>query len=212
MFTGLIQKLGTLQKVTRRGKGASLTIKHTAWDEPVADGESIAVNGACLTVTNSSKVSFECDLLEETLVKTNLGSKRHGALLNLERAMRPIDRLGGHFVTGHIDGLGSLIAARKVSEDVILEIACDQEVMKYICTKGSVTCDGVSLTVTDISTSAFKVNLIPFTLKNTTLLLIKPGNTINIETDILAKYVLRHSDKGKRGQLTVERLHEFGFL
>jgi len=211
MFTGLIQNIGTLRRIRQRGQGASLTVQCPAWNEPLVEGESIAVSGACLTVTGIASDSFECDLLRETLEQTNLGARKCGALLNLERALRPTDRMGGHFVTGHIDGLGSLVALRKASRDWILEISCDAGMMPYVCRKGSVTCDGVSLTVADVSTSTFKVNLIPFTWEHTSLRTLKAGDTINVETDILAKYVLQRNAGMNRGTMTVEKLREYGF-
>jgi riboflavin synthase len=212
MFTGLIQKIGTLRGIARRGEGARLTVCHNAWEEPLLEGESVAVNGVCLTVTGMTARSFECDVLRETLDRTNLATKKRGAPLNLERALRPTDRMGGHFVTGHIDGPGSVAAFRKSSDDWILEIACAPDIIEFVSRKGSVACDGVSLTVTDVSTSAFQVNLIPFTRSNTALNAVRTGDTVNIETDILAKYVRSRGDRGRQGAITLERLGECGFL
>ena len=211
MFTGLVQKVGSLRKIERRGDGGRLFVGHDAWGEPLTLGESVAVQGVCLTVTSVHADGFECDVLLETLKRTNLGAMRSGASLNLERSMRPSDRLGGHFVTGHVDGVGTVSDLSRESEDWVLEIKPEKDLLVGVCPKGSVACDGVSLTVVDVFKSSFSIRLIPFTWQNTSLSSLKRSLTVNIETDILGKYVRRYSAAAP-ADITVEKLREFGFL
>ncbi|MFC1498355.1 riboflavin synthase [Verrucomicrobiota bacterium] len=189
MFTGLIQKTGRLEKITTAHGAGSMTIS-CAWDdEPLAEGESVCVQGACVTVSRIGARGFDCDVLDETFAKTNLASNKTGALLNLERALRACDRIGGHFVTGHVDGVGEVVSVGSSGSDRVLSIECSDDMLKGIILKGSVACNGVSLTVTEVTSRLFKVNIIPFTWEHTALRELSAGQTINIETDMLGKYV-----------------------
>lgn len=212
MFTGLIQMTGRLAVMEKRGTGARLTVEHAPWLEPLSRGESIAVQGVCLTVTDTRKGAFECDVLRETLDRTNLGAQVGGARLNLERALRPSDRIGGHFVTGHVDGVGTVSTLTRESQDWLLAINCSNELLAGMCVKGSVACDGVSLTIVDVTEKSFGVRLIPFTLESTTLKGLRQGMPVNIETDILEKYVRRQLARERGSPVTIERLTQAGFV
>lgn len=207
MFTGLIQQVGSLAAMTGRGKGKRLAVRHSPWDTPLALGESVAVNGVCLTVAERGAGQFCCDVLEETLDKTGLGRKRPGDPLNLERALRVDDRLGGHMVTGHVDGVGTVTALDRKGDDWTLEVACDAGLLTGMVPKGSIAVDGVSLTLVELSAKTFSVHLIPHTWKNTALHALRKGGTVNLETDIIGKYVARHLANMDAGSgLTVEKL------
>lgn len=207
MFTGLIQQVGSLAGKKARGDGMSLAIRHAPWDSPLVMGESIAVQGACLTVTSMSRGEFACDVLNETLKKTNLGGISTGAKLNLERALRADDRLGGHMVTGHVDGLGTVLAFDQKGADWILEVSCEESLLLGIVPKGSISIDGVSLTITDLRPKSFTVCLIPHTLSNTSLQALKKGHVVNLETDIIGKYVQRYLGRMQSGSsVTMEKL------
>jgi len=216
MFTGLIQRVGTLQRRLRRDGGVCLEIATEPWPDPLQHGESIAVQGVCLTLTASTRAGhFEVDVLDETLDCTSLGQLRDGSRLNLERALRPSDRLGGHFVSGHVDAPGRLLAIRPRGRDVVFQIAAGPEAARYIVYKGSIAVDGVSLTVSAVhEDGSFEVNLIPTTLADTTLGERRPGDLVNLETDILGKYVERLLQPGGRAMagVTLATLSEAGFL
>ena len=192
MFTGLIEKVGVLESLERTGSGARILVSHDAWDAPLSPGESISVIGVCLTVTTADSTQFCCDVLDETLSKSNLGLKRTGARLNLERAMRADTRLGGHFVTGHVDGVGTLSQTRRAGRDWVIRLAADGDLLSGIVQKGSVACDGCSLTVSALGESWFEANLIPFTWENTSFSTLGTAARVNIELDIIGKYVRRH--------------------
>jgi riboflavin synthase len=213
MFTGLIQRIGTLRSLDRVGEGGRISISHGPWDDPLEIGESVAVNGACLTVVEFDDTSFVCDVLEETLQRTTLGSKAVGSLLNLERALRVSDRLGGHIVAGHVDGTGAVAAVRQLERDRVLEVSCSGELLLEMVVKGSVACDGVSLTISGLSSSSFEVNVIPHTWNETALSDLLPGAVINIETDIIAKHVRRFLDPGSgTSSISMDKLRDAGFV
>lgn len=213
MFTGLIQKVGRLIRFKNTAEGGIITIGYDPWDTPLAEGESVAVHGVCLTVARYKQDEFACDVLSETLARTNLASKRHGAALNLERSLRVGDNLGGHFVLGHVDGIGKAISFGREGKDWILKIECDKNLLSNIVPKGSIACDGVSLTVTRITTDSFEVNLIPFTYNQTTLGRLKAGDIINLETDMLGKYVRRYLSAGEpSSKLDIDHLRKAGFF
>lgn len=212
MFTGLVQQVGTLAGKKARGDGLGLVIRHTPWDSPLIVGESVAVQGACLTVTTLRAGEFTCDVLHETLEKTTLGSLSPGTPLNLERALRVDERLGGHMVTGHIDGQGTVSALEQKGADWVLEVACAAELLDGIVTKGSIAINGVSLTVAALQQKSFAVHLIPHTWTHTSLHAVKAGHSVNLETDLIGKYVQRYLGRmqGDKG-LTMEKLLAAGF-
>ncbi|SEM62109.1 riboflavin synthase alpha chain [Syntrophus gentianae] len=214
MFTGIIQGMGTVLRLSRRGEDALLEIE-TAMDlTDVRIGDSIAVNGACLTATTVSRRSFAADVSAETLARTDLAFFSPGQRVNLEKALRLTDFLGGHIVLGHIDGLGKIAECSVKSGSIIFRIEIEGNLSRYLVPKGSVAVDGVSLTVNRCEENAFYVNMIPHTAEKTTLAFKKKGDWVNIETDILGKYVERlfSSEEKKEGGITRELLMKQGFL
>ncbi len=211
MFTGLVQKVGRIERIAPRGDGVRLDIRHAAWEDPLVLGESVAVQGACLTVTRASSEEFACDVLRETLERTTLGGQPPGAPVNLERALRATDRLGGHFVTGHIDAIGTVAGLTFRGGDWILEVEGGSEVMEQIVYKGSIAVDGVSLTVAEVKARTFTVHLIPHTWQNTSLQSLRRGSKVNLETDLLGKHVLRQLRGMAQRGITLESLAAAGF-
>jgi riboflavin synthase len=212
MFTGIIQQVGTLSGKKARGDGMSLVIRHEPWDTALGVGESVAVQGACLTVTSFHAGEFSCDVLAETLKKTTLGDISPGAKLNLERALRADERLGGHIVTGHIDGPGKVLSIEQKGADWILEVVCGDELLTGIVSKGSITIDGVSLTVAELRDKSFVVHLIPQTWSHTSLQALRKGYRVNLETDLIGKYVQRTLVRMQGGKgVTMEKLQAAGF-
>lgn len=191
MFTGIIQKTGRIVAVERSGGAGRLSVAAEPWATAVEIGESIAVEGICLTLTGQKHGTLHFDLLQETFARTNLGDKRTGHRVNLERALRVGDPLGGHFVTGHVDGVGTVRTVTPIGRDWILEVASPAELMAQMVGKGSIACSGVSLTLVDLRRDAFTVHLIPHTWAETSLSDLRPGDKVNLETDMLGKYVQR---------------------
>ncbi|MBK7363562.1 MAG: riboflavin synthase [Nitrosomonas sp.] len=191
MFTGIIEAIGTIRQIAQNSKGVSLQIDSGKLDLcDVKIGDSIAVNGICLTVTVRAEHSFSVDVSHETL-RCATGLSNLGNQVNLEKAMRLSDRLGGHLVSGHVDSVGEVIQFEPEGENYQLSVQVPAELLKYIVVKGSVTVNGVSLTVNRIEGKIFDVNLIPHTLAETNLKLLKVGEAVNLETDLLARYVER---------------------
>ena len=212
MFTGLVQKTGSLAEIVKRAGGASIAVTHEDWDTPVTVGESIAVHGVCLTVARGEPGKFQCDILEETVRRTNLGSKARGAVLNLERALLPTDRIGGHFVLGHVDGTGRVDRITEAGADYALEIACGDDILRTLAPKGSIACDGISLTIAALLPQSFEVHIVPVTWRQTAVAALKPGDTVNLETDIIGKYVWRRlSAAGGRKEIDLDDLRNAGF-
>lgn len=189
MFTGIIEEKGVLKEMAPSSQSIRLTIQCEEVTKDAKIGDSIAVNGICLTVTTFTPSSFTADVMPETMRKTNLGSLKVGDKVNLERALRLGDRLGGHIVTGHIDGTGKIISREEEDNAIWLEIAANSNILKYIIQKGSVALDGTSLTIAGAGEKSFKVSLIPLTAQMTTLKSKKYGDIINIECDLIGKYV-----------------------
>ena len=215
MFTGIIEETGTIRAVRSGGISASLRIEASRVLEDVKVGDSINTNGVCLTVTAFDRKGFEVDVMAETMRRTNLGTLSAGSRVNLERALRPGDRMGGHIVSGHIDGTGTITASLREENATWVTIAAAPEVIHYIVPRGSVAIDGISLTVTDVSEKDFKVSIIPHTGQETTLLKRKAGETVNIECDITAKYIekfirSRHTETG--GKIDYNFLSKHGFI
>lgn len=188
MFTGLVEALGSVRESRSGGAGRELTVAAQMAGQLVV-GESVAVNGACLTVVEQDAQTFRFQISPETQARTNLGQLQIGERVNLERALRLGDRLGGHLVQGHVDGLGALLERRQEGEWEVVWFGCPPELATQMVSKGSVAVDGVSLTVVDVGTDRFSVALIPHTLAHTTLGFKAPGTAVNLETDLLAKYV-----------------------
>jgi riboflavin synthase len=208
MFTGLVQCLGNVAKMNHEGSGARLVVYAPEFAEEVVLGESIAVNGACLTVIAGCSQACTFEVSPETLRRTNLGELRAGSPVNLERGLRLSDRLGGHIVQGHVDGMGRLTNRRPDGEWEIFWFGCSPELTIQMVSKGSITVDGVSLTLVDVGADAFSVALIPHTLKHTTLGSKAAGATVNLETDVLAKYVAKCL---RGGGITLAALQNAGF-
>jgi riboflavin synthase len=194
MFTGIVAELGEVAGIEHRGDAARLTIRGGA--EDVSPGESIAVNGVCLTVTGVMDGTFTADVMAETLSRSGLGALVPGAPVNLERSVRLADRLGGHLVQGHVDGTGTIMSRSPAAHWDQVRISLPASLSRYVVPKGSIGVDGVSLTVSALSAADaaqawFEVCLIPETLKRTTLGTRQPGDTVNLEVDVIAKYVER---------------------
>ena len=214
MFTGLIEDVGTLCEIHRGGESARVTV---ATALPMAElqlGESIAVNGACLTVTGFGGGRFSADVSPETLDRTSLGRLQPGRRVNLERALRLSDRLGGHLVTGHIDGLAQLVERSRRGNAWYLAFQLEARLGCQLVAKGSVSIDGISLTVNDVADERFSVMIIPHTLERTTLAELQVGGTVNIETDLIGKYVARYLVNGRPvgDGVTLDLLAKSGFL
>ena len=213
MFTGLIERTGRLKSIEAESGKTVITIEHDAWDEPLTDGESVAVQGACLTVTGHDDTSFRADALDETLAKTHLQSASPGSLLNLERALRASDRLGGHFVTGHVDRVARIVDIGYEGNDRVMTVECEGDSSLTVVPKGSVAIDGVSLTVAEKQESSFSVRIIPFTWDHTSLVEAEARGVINLETDILGKYVQGFIKDGKNVEkVDMEMLKNAGYL
>lgn len=213
MFTGIIQDVGRCRGLRSRGPGRVLEVATGLDTVDFALGESIAVNGACLTVVAIEDGCFGADVSPETLLRTSLGGLKPGAAVNLERALRPVDRLGGHFVLGHVDGLGRLTGRRAQGEFQVLTFSVPAELSRYLVAKGSVAVDGVSLTVSGLVPEGFSVAAVPHTLERTTLSGLAPGSPVNLETDVLGRYVERLLGRGDAPEgVTMELLARSGFL
>ncbi|MDQ1277113.1 MAG: Riboflavin synthase [Thermodesulfobacteriota bacterium] len=214
MFTGIIQGKGTLAQMVRQGEEALLTFNTDLSLDDVKTGDSIAVNGACLTVTQKKTRGFTADVSAETLGKTNLGLLKTGDPVNLEKALRLTDFLGGHLVLGHVDGLGRIAAKTVRTKSVLFTFEVPDQLMKYIVEKGSIAVDGISLTVNDCVRNQFHVNMIPHTAQGTTLGLKRVAEPVNIETDIIGKHIerLMIANRGGSAQVDWKLLAEHGFL
>ncbi|MEY3568650.1 MAG: Riboflavin synthase [Actinomycetota bacterium] len=189
MFTGLVQAQGSVLSLDQVANSAVLKISAPADFDDVALGESIAINGVCLTVTNKHFLELDFDVMGETLNLTNLGTLSSGNQVNLERALKISDRLGGHIVQGHVDGRSQLLSRSKEPNWEVLTFELNDSFARYVVKKGSITVDGVSLTVSDVGDSTFEVSLIPTTLVSTNLGELAVGKVVNIEVDVIAKYV-----------------------
>ncbi len=199
MFTGIVQEMGRVSVIDRRGGITRMGIASETVARNSGIGDSISVNGVCLTVTSLQGGVMHFDLSAETMRSTNLGGLNRGDPVNLEPALRPSDRLGGHFVTGHIDGVGVIRNRRRLGEATEIEIGAGPEVTDYVVKKGSIAIDGISLTVVDTAGDSFTVVVIPHTEKVTTIGRKGVNDTVNLEADILGKYVARFLHRGERG-------------
>lgn len=213
MFTGLIEAIGKVTSCERRGAAAVLSVTTPLPSSEIAIGDSLSVNGACLTVTAKREKALTFDVSPETLASTTIGNLRSGNSVNLERAMRLGDRMGGHIVTGHIDCIGKIARISETSGNHVLEFNLPTEHARYLITKGSVAINGISLTVNTVTQAGFSVNIIPLTYSATTLSALKIGEEVNIETDVIGKYVERLTSPWKSGgSLSIKTLAENGFI
>ncbi len=218
MFTGIVEEMGSVKNIVYGSSSIKLSIECTTVIEGTVKGDSIAVNGICLTVTELGGNWFTADVMPETMRKTGLEKLKPGKKVNLERALRLADRLGGHIVSGHIDGTGIITELKKEDNAVLITITAPEQIMKYIVQKGSVSLDGTSLTIAELTSSTFTVSLIPLTRGFTILGSKSIGDRVNIECDIIGKYVEKML-KGEpleseplKGNLSAEFLREHGFM
>lgn len=214
MFTGIIEEIGTVKSIIKGAKSAQLAIKAHHIFTDLKLGDSVAVNGVCLTVSKLNGDIFEADTMAETLNRTDLGTLKPGSKVNLERAMSVNDRFGGHIVSGHIDGTGTITETKPNNNAVEITISSAKKITRYIVEKGSVTIDGISLTVVKVWEDHFQVSVIPHTGKSTTLLSKSVGSTVNLENDIIGKYIERFCtviDPSKQESITMQFLKQSGF-
>ena len=209
MFTGIIQKIGTVKRISR-GEGLVVEIGFEPWARPLEEGESVAVNGVCLTVAKCDQTRFTADVLEETVSRTGIGDLIPGEKVNLERALRAGDSMGGHIVQGHVDCRGTVRAKVPKGRDFQLQIKCGRVLAAQSVLKGSVAVDGVSLTISAIGNDWIGVDLIPTTAAETILGAKKVGDKVNLEGDIVGKYIAKNA--AKTGGLTEEALQRAGFI
>lgn len=214
MFTGIVEGKGRLVRIEHRGAGKRLTIEFPSHLTEVQLGDSISVNGACLTVFEKKDKEVTFDLSGETLKKSVLGELRVGDSVNLERALRLSDRLGGHFVTGHIDGVGTITERKKEKDFIQLKVRVPKHILKYLVPKGSIAVDGISLTINEVQGDEISLMLIPYTLEKTTLIEKNTGDHLNLEADLLGKYIERllSPSHPPREGLDLSFLKEHGFL
>ena len=189
MFTGIVEETGTIERISGGGKSAVLVINASKVLEDTKVGDSIAVNGVCLTVTSVTNGCFTADVMHETLKRSSLGCLKHGSRVNLERAMQLNGRFGGHIVSGHIDGTGKIVSVERDDNALWYTIAADPKILRYIVEKGSITIDGISLTVAKVSEKDFAVSVIPHTAHVTILSDKGQGDIVNLENDIIGKYI-----------------------
>lgn len=218
MFTGIIEEMGAIISLERGTASGRLTVQASQVLGDVKLGDSIAVNGVCLTVAAFGQERFSADVMAETLNKTTLGSLKTGERINLERAVRPVDRLGGHLVQGHVDGTGLIKEDRMIDIARVIRISAPPELLRYVVPKGSIAIDGISLTVVEVFADSFSVSLIPHTAALTTLGFKKTGDRVNLESDIIGRYVEKllgpvKSPAGEsRSRLDSAFLAENGFI
>lgn len=210
MFTGIVEEMGTVKRLEQSPINCKLELNCQKVLEDTKIGDSIAVNGVCLTVVQMTEHSFTADVMPETLRRSSLGSLKIGSKVNLERAMAANGRFGGHIVAGHIDGTGKIKSMTPEGNAVLVTIGAEPAILRYIVEKGSIAIDGISLTVAKISHSDFTVSLIPHTAGETTLLLHRPGEIVNLETDIIGKYTEKLLQPQFKG-ITMDFLTTNGF-
>ncbi len=216
MFTGLIEETGVVANLTKTAEGAMLTITSDVIAVEAAVGDSVTVNGVCSTIVKKNGNSFNVEFSNQTLSLTNLGDLKSGIVVNLERALRLSDRLDGHLVSGHIDGLARLVNISKEGFSHKYTFSAKSELLKYMIDKGSVAINGISLTICDISSESFTVNIIPHTIENTNLRDLRAGASVNIEVDMVGKYIekflLTNDNKSVSRTIDEQFLYEKGFL
>ena len=218
MFTGIVKDIGAIASVQSKGTSLHMTVRYSNDSElgDLAIDESVAINGACQTVVALGEKTFDVDAIEETLKKTTLGSLVPGVPVNLERALRPSDRLGGHFVQGHIDCVGTVLEIHDLGGSREIRVNFPEEFQPFIVPVGSIAIDGVSLTVANIGKNSFAVAIIPYTFENTTINSLKEGDRVNLEFDILGKYIARQQELlnnsgGNSGKISEDWLTGLGY-
>lgn len=215
MFTGIVEEVGEVCAINKGGKSCSLKIKAKKILEDMEIGHSICTNGVCLTVTSFHKGQFTLDVTPETMERTNLKELSIGDLVNLERALSLNSRLGGHIVLGHVDGIGIIESMRKEENGIFIKVKAPSNILKYVVEKGSITIDGISLTVVSLDNKSFTVCIIPHTKEETTLIHKKTGDNINLESDIMAKYIekiLLKESKKEESEVNLDFLSKYGFI
>lgn len=214
MFTGLIEKVGKVERIDRKANVLKLKINLQDKEDDLREGESISINGVCLTLTNFSNNIVEFDVSPETVEKTNIPKLKGGDEVNIERALKVADRLGGHFVSGHVDGTASISKMTEKNDSCDIEFKCSSDLTETMVKKGSVAVDGVSLTIVDLKKGSFSAALIPHTLNKTTIGRKRVGDVVNLELDMVGKYVREEVRKyltEDRG-ISEEKLKDYGFL
>ncbi|HEX8398082.1 MAG TPA: riboflavin synthase [Pyrinomonadaceae bacterium] len=212
LFTGIIEELGRVQDLEKNAAGARIVIAAKTVTGDAREGDSIAVNGVCLTALNITKDSFAADVSDETLRRSTIGDLRVGSLINLERAVTPQTRLGGHIVQGHVDARGQFLGAVQAGDFWTIRIGYPPEMAAYLVFKGSVSVEGISLTVANLTDEYFEIAVIPKTWELTNLHALKNGDAVNLEADVIAKYVERIlSVREKSSGVTIEKLEQFGY-
>ena len=217
MFTGIVEEMGVIKSIRKGASSAVLEIQAQVVLEDVHIGDSIAVNGVCLTATSFTPTTFTADVMHETLNRSSLANLRPGSRVNLERAMAANGRFGGHIVAGHVDGVGTVLQTRKDDNAIWYTIGAGPEVLRYVVEKGSITIDGISLTVAKVTDTDFSISAIPHTVAVTVLQDRKPGDTVNLETDIIGKYVEKlltpqaQPTQKPTSNITREFLSRYGF-
>ncbi len=216
MFTGIIEELGKITALEKHAGGAKLKIAAKVVTDKTAEGDSIAVNGVCLTALNITASEFSADVSQETLRRSTLGSLRMNSKVNLERAVTPSTRLGGHIVQGHVDGRGKFLQAKQDGDFWTVRVGFPAEISQYLVYKGSVSVEGISLTVANLADDYFEIAVIPKTWELTNLSSLTAGDAVNLEVDVIAKYVERMLLYGKAEQktasITMEKLHDLGYV
>lgn len=215
MFTGIIEEIGYIQRINQQSRSAQIEIKASKVLEDAAIGDSIAVNGVCLTVVAFDSQHFTADVMPETISKTNVRELKPGSPVNLERALKLGGRLGGHIVQGHVDAVGTIVQKQVLEIAIIYRIKTESELLQYVVPKGSVAIDGISLTVVDVFKDSFTVSLIPHTAHATILGHKNPGDRVNLESDIIGRYVqhlMKRNHADARQDLDVSFLAEHGFI
>ncbi|MFQ5900009.1 MAG: riboflavin synthase [Thermodesulfobacteriota bacterium] len=212
MFTGIIQGLGSIKGIKKGSQSAKVVVETSLELQDLKAGDSIAVDGICLTITGIGVGSFRADASSETINKTTLGGMKNGDNVNLEKALRVSDFIGGHWVSGHVEGQGVIIRRYVIGDNIKMAFKVSEELQRFVIEKGSIALNGVSLTVNDLIQDGFEVNLIPYTLKGTTFPLKQEGDKINVETDIIGKYVERFlTSKKVKKEIDMDFLTEHGF-
>lgn len=212
MFTGIIEEIGKIKKVKQGSKSATLTIEANKVLSDTNLGDSISTNGVCLTVTHLSTHTFDVDVMNETLKRSNLSELNIGSEVNLERALTLSTRLSGHMVSGHIDGVGKILEIKKEDIAYLIKIETTKDLTKYMIEKGSIAIDGISLTIVSVNDHDFQISIIPYTKDETILLKKKMGDTVNLECDLIGKYVEKLFGSTHRTGVTEEKLKAYGFM